>query len=310
MEEVQGAVVDAIRAAANLVASVLDRLLGHAPRDCDPSARGHERRAGRRVRASDSRGVSGAGDRYDRGRHAGATNCRTEGEPGPRPLRDPPGIAHLGRRLGASLVRRLLTAGHHRGRDSRVGAIRSVSDCPVVGGSRVGAGVVRARGPRYRDWVRSTRRAARRHVLESRDDGRAVPRNPPARDPARVDQAASCGSPLYVRDKRAGARTGGGPQRDAAVEPGSAGCIRGAILLGRQWAAVAQRGLGLAMPQATLKAYDSVTRTGKLVSDDGEIEYSVDAEAMESGMFRFLRPGQRVTFDLVDDEGEQKLRNL
>ena len=64
------------------------------------------------------------------------------------------------------------------------------------------------------------------------------------------------------------------------------------------------------MPQATVKAYDSVTRTGKLVSDDGEIEYSVDAEAMESGMFRFLRPGQRVTFDLVDDEGEQKLRNL
>ena len=31
---------------------------------------------------------------------------------------------------------------------------------------------------------------------------------------------------------------------------------------------------------------------------------------MDSGMFRFLRPGQRVTFDLVDDEGEQKLRNL
>jgi cold shock CspA family protein len=64
------------------------------------------------------------------------------------------------------------------------------------------------------------------------------------------------------------------------------------------------------MPQATVKAYDSVTRTGRLVSDDGKIEYVVDAEAMDSGMFRFLRPGQRVTFDLVDDEGEQKLRNL
>jgi cold shock CspA family protein len=64
------------------------------------------------------------------------------------------------------------------------------------------------------------------------------------------------------------------------------------------------------MPQATVKAYDSVTRTGRLVSDDGTIEYVVDAEAMDSGMFRFLRPGQRVTFDLVDEEGEQKLRNL
>ena len=64
------------------------------------------------------------------------------------------------------------------------------------------------------------------------------------------------------------------------------------------------------MPQATVKAYDSVTRTGKLVSDDGKIEYVVDAEAMDAGMFRFLRPGQRVTFDLVDDDGEQKPRNL
>jgi cold shock CspA family protein len=64
------------------------------------------------------------------------------------------------------------------------------------------------------------------------------------------------------------------------------------------------------MPQATVKAYDSVTRTGKLVSDDGKIEYVVDGEAMDSGMFRFLRPGQRVTFDLVEVEGERKPRNL
>jgi cold shock CspA family protein len=64
------------------------------------------------------------------------------------------------------------------------------------------------------------------------------------------------------------------------------------------------------MPQATVKAYDSVTRTGKLVTDDGKTEYLVDPEAMESGMFRFLRPGQRVTFDLIEEGGEQKLRNL
>jgi cold shock CspA family protein len=66
----------------------------------------------------------------------------------------------------------------------------------------------------------------------------------------------------------------------------------------------------LEMPQATVKAYDSVTRTGKLVTDDGKTEYAVDPEAMDSGMFRFLRPGQRVTFDLVDEAGEQRLRNL
>ena len=46
------------------------------------------------------------------------------------------------------------------------------------------------------------------------------------------------------------------------------------------------------MPQATVKAYDSVTRTGRLVSDDGKVEYVVDAEAMDSGIlagYAFVR---------------------
>ncbi len=64
------------------------------------------------------------------------------------------------------------------------------------------------------------------------------------------------------------------------------------------------------MPQATVRSYDSLTRTGTLVADDGETLFPVDPEAMDSSMFRFLRPGQRVTFDLVTEEGEQRLRNL
>lgn len=64
------------------------------------------------------------------------------------------------------------------------------------------------------------------------------------------------------------------------------------------------------MPQATVRTYDSLTRTGTLLGDDGETLFEVDPESMDSGMFRFLRPGQRVTFDLVGDPGEQKLRNL
>ncbi len=64
------------------------------------------------------------------------------------------------------------------------------------------------------------------------------------------------------------------------------------------------------MPQATVKTYDSITRTGTLVSDDGQTEYEIDAAAVESGMFRFLRPGQRVTFDLVEQEGRTAIRNL
>jgi cold shock CspA family protein len=65
------------------------------------------------------------------------------------------------------------------------------------------------------------------------------------------------------------------------------------------------------MPQATVKRYDSLTRTGVLVADDGRTEYPIDSEAMDSSpMFRFLRPGQRVTFDLVEASGEKKVRNL
>jgi cold shock CspA family protein len=64
------------------------------------------------------------------------------------------------------------------------------------------------------------------------------------------------------------------------------------------------------MPQATVKRYDSITRTGVLVADDGTTEYEIEPEAMDYSMFRFLRPGQRVTFDIVEDAGGARIRNL
>jgi cold shock CspA family protein len=64
------------------------------------------------------------------------------------------------------------------------------------------------------------------------------------------------------------------------------------------------------MPQATVKSYDSITKTGTLIADDGATEYSIEPASMETSMFRFLRPGQRVTFDLVDEDGASKTRNL
>jgi cold shock CspA family protein len=64
------------------------------------------------------------------------------------------------------------------------------------------------------------------------------------------------------------------------------------------------------MPQATVKSYDSITRTGTLVADDGTTEYAIEPASMDTSMFRFLRPGQRVTFDLVDEDGTSKTRNL
>ena len=64
------------------------------------------------------------------------------------------------------------------------------------------------------------------------------------------------------------------------------------------------------MPQATVKRYDSVSQTGVLVSDDGATEWSIDSEALAGSMFRFLRPGQRVTFDLIETSGGAAARNL
>jgi cold shock CspA family protein len=64
------------------------------------------------------------------------------------------------------------------------------------------------------------------------------------------------------------------------------------------------------MPQATVKSYDSITRTGILIADDGETEWPIDSDAMDTGMFRFLRPGQRVTFDLDEAGGDPKATNL
>ncbi len=64
------------------------------------------------------------------------------------------------------------------------------------------------------------------------------------------------------------------------------------------------------MPQATVKSYDSITKTGTLISDDQQTTYELTPEVMEPSMFRFLRPGQRVTFDLVEIEGRKKIRDL
>lgn len=64
------------------------------------------------------------------------------------------------------------------------------------------------------------------------------------------------------------------------------------------------------MPQATVKLYDSLTKTGTLLTDDGETELPIDSASLEGGMFRFLRSGQRVTFDLDEVNGEKKVRKL
>jgi hypothetical protein len=48
--------------------------------------------------------------------------------------------------------------------------------------------------------------------------------------------------------------------------------------------------------QATVSAFDSAARTGRVLLDDG-LEMPFDAPALDGSGLRLLRPGQRVTIE-------------
>lgn len=50
--------------------------------------------------------------------------------------------------------------------------------------------------------------------------------------------------------------------------------------------------------QGVVKLYDPVTRDGVIITDVGLAEYDLAPGALEGSVFRMLRPGQRVVFDL------------
>ncbi len=55
--------------------------------------------------------------------------------------------------------------------------------------------------------------------------------------------------------------------------------------------------------QGVIKAYDPGTRVGSIISDAaGLAEYDLSEDALTGSLFRTLRQGQRVVFDL-DDSG-------
>lgn len=61
--------------------------------------------------------------------------------------------------------------------------------------------------------------------------------------------------------------------------------------------------------QGVVKAYDPVTRDGIVVTDDGRMaEYELATDAIEGSIFRMLRPGQRVIFDVDASEQATGLR--
>ena len=61
--------------------------------------------------------------------------------------------------------------------------------------------------------------------------------------------------------------------------------------------------------QGVVKSYDPVTRDGLVVSDSVEMdEYELAPNALEGSVFRMLRPGQRVIFDLDGQDRAHALR--
>jgi hypothetical protein len=60
--------------------------------------------------------------------------------------------------------------------------------------------------------------------------------------------------------------------------------------------------------QGVIKAYDPATRDGVLVCDTDLVEYDLAADALEGSVFRMVRQGQRVVFDLDDRQQATGLR--
>ena len=60
--------------------------------------------------------------------------------------------------------------------------------------------------------------------------------------------------------------------------------------------------------QGVVKTYDPGTGTGVLVRDTDLAELDLASDALEGSLFRMLRQGQRVVFDLDDAGRATRLR--
>ena len=60
--------------------------------------------------------------------------------------------------------------------------------------------------------------------------------------------------------------------------------------------------------QGVIKAYDPGTKEGVLVRDTDREEYELSPDALNGSVFRMLRQGQRVVFDLDDQGRASRLR--
>ncbi|MBW3556851.1 MAG: hypothetical protein KY454_07930 [Actinobacteria bacterium] len=60
--------------------------------------------------------------------------------------------------------------------------------------------------------------------------------------------------------------------------------------------------------QGVIKSYDPGTREGTLVADTDRAEYDLAADALAGSIFRMLRQGQRVVFELDSQNRATRLR--
>jgi CspA family cold shock protein len=60
--------------------------------------------------------------------------------------------------------------------------------------------------------------------------------------------------------------------------------------------------------QGVIKSYDPGSGDGVILCDTDLREYELDARALEGSVFRMLRQGQRVIFDVGDDGLASHLR--
>lgn len=60
--------------------------------------------------------------------------------------------------------------------------------------------------------------------------------------------------------------------------------------------------------QGVIKSYDPATGYGTLVCDSNLAEYILSKDALEGSVFRMLRQGQRILFDLDSDGNATHLK--
>lgn len=68
-----------------------------------------------------------------------------------------------------------------------------------------------------------------------------------------------------------------------------------------------QGGEGLIHPmahQGVVQTYDPVTGVGVVVRDDDRSEVLLRPGSLQGSIFRTLRQGQRIVFDLVEEDGQ------